>query len=66
MPLVSQLASMTLLKIGKAYIAVSYDIGNDNGITITRISGRKHPYLKLRPYYIKMIIHHIAKAEGIL
>jgi hypothetical protein len=61
-----QLATTTVLRIGKAYIAVDYDITRDKQVSIKAIRAKGKPSLRIRPYCQKMIIHQIAKAEGIL
>ena len=61
-----QLATTTVLRLGKAYIAVDYDITNDRLVQIKAIRAKGKPDLKIRPYYQKIIVHQIAKAEGVL
>lgn len=61
-----QLATTTVLRLGKAYIAVDYEITDMEHVIIKCIRARGKPSITVRQYYQRMIINQIAKAEGIL
>lgn len=60
-----QLATMTLVRVGKAVLCAHYDI-NAGAVVVTRLDARNRPDIKIRPYYVRQIESSIAKAEGVL
>lgn len=60
-----QLATMTLVRVGKAVMCAHYDI-NAGVVSVTRLDARRRPDIKIRPYYVRQIESSIAKAEGVL
>ena len=60
-----QLATMTLVRVGKAVLCAHYTVDN-KAVRVTRVDGRGKPDIKIRPYYVRQIESSISKAEGVL